>query len=107
MSTIMSNQVEAVRTFNRFYTQRIGVLREGLLDSPYSLAQARVLYELAHRKKPTASQIGAGLALDAGYLSRIIRGFRKQGLVDSKASSSDGRQTLLWLTAKGKSAAAE
>lgn len=96
--------VDAIRRFNRFYTRQIGVLREGFLKSPYSLAQVRVLYEIAHRDKPTATELGKGLGLDAGYLSRILRGFQKQGLLDKHPSETDGREMLLWLTKKGQEA---
>ncbi|HEX6739517.1 MAG TPA: helix-turn-helix domain-containing GNAT family N-acetyltransferase [Vicinamibacteria bacterium] len=100
----MARQVQAVRHFNRFYTTRIGVLREGLLGSPFSLTEVRVLFELAHRDRPTASQLSAELALDPGYLSRILRGFQKHGLVARTRSESDGRQSHLALTAAGRKA---
>ncbi len=99
-------KVSAVRQFNRFYTRRIGVLQGGLLDSPYSLTEVRVMYELAHwpvgREKPTAAVLGSELGLDAGYLSRILQRFRMEGLVDTAASKDDARRTHLWLTRKGR-----
>jgi DNA-binding MarR family transcriptional regulator/GNAT superfamily N-acetyltransferase len=95
-------KIQAVRTFNRFYTRQIGVLREGLLKSPFSLTEVRVLYEIAHREQPTATELCQQLGLDPGYLSRILRGFEKRGLVHKSASQADGRQSLLELTARGK-----
>ncbi|RJS21173.1 MarR family transcriptional regulator [Corallococcus sp. H22C18031201] len=98
----LEQRVAAIRRFNRFYTQRIGVLREGLLDSPFTLTEVRVLYELAHREHPTASELGQALDLDAGYLSRILRAFAKQQLITKQPSPRDGRQVLLSLTRAGK-----
>ncbi len=99
-----TDRIEAVRRFNRFYTRRIGVLREGLLDSPFSLTQARVIYELAHRAGVTARELGADLGLDAGYLSRLLRGLREQGLVSETRSEEDGRRKLLRLSRAGEAA---
>jgi DNA-binding MarR family transcriptional regulator/GNAT superfamily N-acetyltransferase len=96
------DHVEAVRRFNRFYTRQIGVLREGLLDSPFSLTQVRVLYEIAQHEGATATDVGRELQLDAGYLSRLLRGFEKKKLVERKSSDADGRQSHLWLTKMGR-----
>ncbi len=98
----LDRRIEAVRHFNRFYTQLIGVLREGLLESAFSLTQVRVLYELAHRESPTAGEIARDLGLDAGYLSRLLQGFEKHGLIRRRRSETDGRQSLLALTPRGR-----
>ncbi len=98
-------RVGAVRRFNRFYTRQIGVLRRNFLDSPYSLAEARVLYEIARGNgATTASDIGRALDLDAGYLSRLLRTFEKRGLIRRTASPHDARQSHLALTARGRQA---
>ena len=97
-------RVDAVRSFNRFYTKQIGVLHEGLLGSPYSLTEVRVLYELANRRQPTAAELGRELGLDPGYLSRILQNFARRGLVAKTRSTADGRQSLLSLTARGRKA---
>lgn len=97
------NTVAQVRRFSRFYTRLLGTLNEGLLDSPLSLAEARVLYELANRSEPIASEIAAELGLDLGYLSRILRSFSTTKLIRRQPSKIDRRQSLISLTAKGRS----
>ena len=96
--------IDAVRRFNRFYTRRIGVLRAGLLGSPYRLTEARLLYELAQGGQATASALGRDLGLDLGYLSRLLQGLKRRGLVRARRAAHDGRQSLLTLTAKGRQA---
>ncbi len=95
------DRIAAVRRFNRFYTRQIGVLRKNYLDSPYSLGEMRVLYELSHGEVKTATDIGRALDLDAGYLSRVLRNFQKRGLISRKTSAKDARQSHLALTARG------
>jgi DNA-binding MarR family transcriptional regulator/GNAT superfamily N-acetyltransferase len=104
--TQVGARVSAMRGFNRFYTKKIGVLHEGFLDSPFTLAEGRVLYELAHHKDATATAIGRELGLDNGYLSRILQKFRRQRLVGHEPSRTDGRQRLLSLTDRGRRAIA-
>jgi DNA-binding MarR family transcriptional regulator len=101
LSPDAENKVETVRRFNRFYTRQIGVLQEGLLESPLSLTEVRVLYELAHHQGITATELCTALNLDAGYLSRILHKFEKRGWISRKRSPSDRRQSLLVLTTKG------
>ena len=100
-SPAIASDAAAVRAFNRFYTQRIGVLDDAPLGGPFSLTEGRVLYELAQQSAPTASQLCRDLGLDRGYLSRILARFQKQGLVARSRSASDGRQSHIRLTAKG------
>jgi DNA-binding MarR family transcriptional regulator/GNAT superfamily N-acetyltransferase len=97
-------RVEAIRRFNRFYTRQIGVLNEGLLNSMFSPAEARVIYELAHHEQTTASALGDELDLDAGYLSRMLQSFKKHGLIDTQPSEADRRQRMLRLTQAGQDA---
>jgi DNA-binding MarR family transcriptional regulator/GNAT superfamily N-acetyltransferase len=98
----LNSRVQAIRSFNRFYTKQIGVLREGLLKSSFALTEVRVLYEIAHREKATASELCKELDLDPGYLSRILSNFEKRGLIDKSPSEADGRQSLLSLTQQGQ-----
>lgn len=97
----VERRIAAVRRFNRFYTKQIGLLRDGYLDSTFSLTQVRVLYELAHREDPTSSELARDLGLDAGYLSRTLSGFERRGLLEKRRSETDGRQILLRLTERG------
>ncbi len=97
-----TDRISALRRFNRFYTRQIGVLRKNFLDSPYSLGEMRVLYELAQDNEKTASDIARNLDLDAGYLSRVLGDFEKKGLVKRTTSKTDARQSHLALTAKGR-----
>ena len=100
-------QIAAVRAFNRFYTRKLGVLDQHLMQSPFSLSEARVLYELAHRQELAAKEIGTELGLDAGYLSRIVQKFDEDGLITRKPLASDRRQFQLSLTDKGRQAFAK
>jgi DNA-binding MarR family transcriptional regulator/GNAT superfamily N-acetyltransferase len=106
-SADLLRRVEAVRRFNRFYTKQIGVLNEGLLNSPFSLAEARVVYELAHHEQTTATHLAQELELDPGYLSRILRRLQQRGLIGRRRSDADGRQVLISLTERGQAAFSE
>ncbi|HEX9606018.1 MAG TPA: helix-turn-helix domain-containing GNAT family N-acetyltransferase [Gemmatimonadaceae bacterium] len=99
---IPADRVRAVRAFNRFYTRQIGVLQRGVLQSPYSLTEVRVLYELANGMDLTATELERLLDLDPGYLSRILRVFERRGMLLRERSRKDGRQRLLRLTARGR-----
>ena len=102
--TVLTKEITVFRRFNRMYTRFIGTLNEGLLNSDYSLAEARVLYELATRETPTAREIADELGVDAGYLSRLLTKFERDGLLKRKTSELDGRYADLALTARGRSA---
>jgi DNA-binding MarR family transcriptional regulator/GNAT superfamily N-acetyltransferase len=104
MTEPSEERIGTVRQFNRFFTRQIGVLREGLLHSPYSLTEARILFELGQSNRVTASKLGRELGLDAGYLSRILARLEQQGLLEKVRSEHDGRQLLLSLTAAGREA---
>jgi DNA-binding MarR family transcriptional regulator/GNAT superfamily N-acetyltransferase len=101
MPNSLPQRTGAVRRFNRFYTRQIGVLRKNYLDSPYSLGEMRVFYEITHAGARTASDIARALDLDAGYLSRVLSKFEKQGLITRKTSKEDARQSRIALTARG------
>jgi DNA-binding MarR family transcriptional regulator/GNAT superfamily N-acetyltransferase len=101
-SQTIPEAVQSVRSFNRFYTRQIGLLKKGVYQSRFSLPEVRVLYELAHRSRPSASELGKELGMDAGYLSRILGGLKKRGLIVKAVSDSDARRSLIWLTARGR-----
>ena len=98
------NRIDAVRRFNRFYTRRIGALQQGYMGSAFPLPQARVLYEIGQRGECTASELGAELDLDPGYLSRLLQTLKRQGMVQGEAAREDARRVRLSLTAKGRKA---
>jgi DNA-binding MarR family transcriptional regulator len=99
---VLPAQIQQVRAFNRDYTRRIGVLSQGLLGSPYSLTEVRVMYELAHRPGVTAGALGTELGLDRGYLSRILKGFEAQHLLARDPAAHDARRRHLRLTSAGR-----
>src|SRR5271163_3490017 len=99
----VTSEVAKFRHFNRMYTRYIGTLNEGLLNSDYSLVEARVLYELATRTAPSASEIAEALGMDPGYLSRLLGKFEREGLLQKKTSEQDGRFAELTVTARGRS----
>ena len=101
---VLREHIATVRAFNRFYTRQIGLLDDGLLKSEFSLTEARVLYELAHRQGLTATDLGCDLGLDAGYLSRVLKKFQARGLLDRTLSDADARQSVLALTKAGRDA---
>jgi len=103
-STDIDGHIAAVRRFSRFYSRRLGMLQDAFLQTSFSLAEARVLYELAHRDQPTATAVAEALGIDRGYLSRILRRFGERDLVRKASSHTDGRQSLLSLTARGRQA---
>jgi DNA-binding MarR family transcriptional regulator/GNAT superfamily N-acetyltransferase len=104
VNAAFDRRIAAVRRFNRFYTQKIGVLSEAFLNTPFSLTEARVLHAVAQRDGATASWVGRELDLDPGYLSRILRDFERQGLIVRNPSSHDSRQALISLTPAGRDA---
>lgn len=98
------NRTAAVRRFNRFYTRHLGLLDDGLHHTPFSLSEARVLYELAHRGEATATEVAGALGMDAGYLSRILKKFETGRLIRRRQAPDDGRRAHLVLAEKGRQA---
>ena len=96
--------VNAVRAFSRFYTKTLGLLRDGLLSSPYSLTEARIIFELANRGSMEVAELRSLLDIDAGYLSRILARFAKSGLATQERSKADGRRQVIQLTRRGRAA---
>lgn len=99
-----TSPIAAIRRFNRFYTRRIGLLQEGLLETPFSLTESRLLWEFAHREHTTAAELSRDLGLDPGYLSRLLRGFKERGLIKSVRAPHDARHLQLSITAAGRKA---
>jgi len=97
-------RTEAIRRFNRFYTRRIGVLHENLVDTPFSLTESRLLWEFAHRERTTAAELARDLHLDPGYLSRLLRGLKEKKLIRAERSGDDARHLHLSITAAGQRA---
>lgn len=104
MEPVAAETIAAVRRFNRFYTRRIGVLAEHLVESPFSLAEARLLYELAQREGSSAADLARDLGLDPGHLSRTLQGLEKAGLIARTPDAADGRRSRIDLTAAGRDA---
>jgi len=103
-ATPLHDRIETIREFNRFYTRRIGVLHEGLLNTHFTLTESRLLWELAHRDDLTATQLARELELDPGYLSRLLRSFKERGLIKSRRAADDARHQHLNLSAAGQRA---
>ena len=104
MTYLTKSSIDAVRRFNRFYTRRIGVLKPGMVGSPYTLPEARVLYELGQVPQATATVVGRALGMDLGYLSRLVQSLKRRGLIQAKRAPHDGRRSFLSLTEKGRKA---
>jgi DNA-binding MarR family transcriptional regulator/N-acetylglutamate synthase-like GNAT family acetyltransferase len=104
MTYLTKSSIDAVRRFNRFYTRRIGVLKPGMVGSPHPLPEARVLYELGQVPQATATVLGKALGMDLGYLSRLVQGLKRRGLLQAKRAPHDGRHSFLSLTEKGRKA---
>lgn len=97
-----SQDIQSIREFNRFYTNVLGLLDQHLLESPFTLPEARVLFELHEHQPCSASDLLANINMDKGYLSRVLKSFRQKGLILKKTSGSDARTALLSLSSKGE-----
>ncbi|MEJ0032815.1 MAG: MarR family winged helix-turn-helix transcriptional regulator [Bacteroidota bacterium] len=97
-----NKSIKEFRTFNRFYTSIIGLLDEHFLNSNYSLAEVRIMFELYYGKNITASDLIRTMSIDKGYLSRVIRQFEKKKFIKRERSSEDTRVIFLSLTHEGK-----
>jgi DNA-binding MarR family transcriptional regulator/N-acetylglutamate synthase-like GNAT family acetyltransferase len=106
-NSVLDGQVAAVRGFSRFYTRKLGIIEPKLLDSPFTLQEARIIYEIAHRPTCTATDLTRDLGLDPGFLSRTLQALQRRQIVTRKPSKADGRVNELALTAKGRAASAE
>ena len=102
MTYLTKSSIDSVRRFNRFYTRRIGVLKPGMVGSPYTLPEARVLYELGQAPQATATVLGRALAMDLGYMSRLVQSLKRRGLIQARRAPHDGRHNFLSLTEKGR-----
>lgn len=102
MTTDLEKRIEDIRSFNRMYVQRIGVLTERVFDSPYSLTELKIIYELSVKKSTTATHIRKSMSLDGGYLSRILNKFEKEGMIKKERSKNDARQHKISFTKKGE-----
>ncbi len=100
----LGEKIAVIRRFNRFITKNIGVLREGLLHSSFSLTESRIIYEIANQSNLIAADLSKELGLDPGYLSRMLDRLEQQGLIEKIPSESDGRQRILHLTSEGENA---
>jgi DNA-binding MarR family transcriptional regulator/predicted GNAT family acetyltransferase len=104
MATALDRRIDGFRRFNRFYTQRIGVLTDNFLNTPFTLAESRVLWELAQRDSTSPGDLAAKLDMDPGYLTRLLQRFEKQGYVAREVAANDKRRVVLTLTAAGRAA---
>src|SRR5712672_75433 len=103
----LESKLAAVRGFSRFYTRKLGMIEPKLLDSPWTLQEARIIYEIAERKSCTATDLVRALGLDAGFMSRTLQALQRRQIVARKPSRTDRRATELALTAKGRAAFAD